>query len=413
MSTLFRKAAVDHATSRLAGDVILTAPASLNILCGLLLGVMAIAVTVLSLATFVRYETVSGWIIPNAGLIRVPARDDGVVVAVLVKEDDLVPAGKPIVAIKRSSDLAGGDTGPTLLRAFGDESAAQEAGVDAQRLQLENRRAQLGSKIRDIQREITEARNRVEIGERQSALAEEQVRRADALRAGGFLSAAAVDLRRATALSAADGLSQTRAVVLDYERQLNDARHEVASLPASLASLQAQSGQNRAAAIQRRTTLSTESAVMVTAPIASRVAALPVEVGQAVSGGATLAVLTPRNSAMTAELYIPSRSAGFIAPGQKVRLMYQAFPYQTFGAGRGVVRSVSRTVLPPGDVPLGLKVTEPVFRARVDLESGSVNAYGRSMPLQAGMLLSADVIIERRRLISWVLDPLYAVGRGR
>ena len=54
---------------------------------------------------------------------------------------------------------------------------------------------------------------------------------------------------------------------------------------------------------------------------------------------------------------------------------------------------------------------EPVFRVRVRLAKDTIMAYGQDLPLQPGLLLSADVIIDRRSLIEWLLDPLYAVGR--
>lgn len=92
--------------------------------------------------------------------------------------------------------------------------------------------------------------------------------------------------------------------------------------------------------------------------------------------------------------------------------MYQAFPHQKFGVGEGVVTAVSRTVLAPSEVAIpGLQVQEPVFRIRVKLARDNVAAYGETLPLQPGMLLSADVVIDRRSLLEWLLDPLYAVGR--
>ena len=92
--------------------------------------------------------------------------------------------------------------------------------------------------------------------------------------------------------------------------------------------------------------------------------------------------------------------------------MYQAFPHQKFGTGRGVVTSVSRTVLAPSEVSLpGIQVQEPVFRVRVRLARESVDAYGEALALQPGMLLTADVVIDRRTLVEWLLDPLYAAGR--
>ena len=55
--------------------------------------------------------------------------------------------------------------------------------------------------------------------------------------------------------------------------------------------------------------------------------------------------------------------------------------------------------------------SEPVFSARGRLAAQTVQAYGTSVPLRAGMLLSADIVIDRRTLVEWLLDPLYAVGR--
>ena len=43
----------------------------------------------------------------------------------------------------------------------------------------------------------------------------------------------------------------------------------------------------------------------------------------------------------------------------------------------------------------------------------TATAYGEAVPLQPGMQLEADVLIETRRLYQWVLDPLHSLtGRG-
>lgn len=45
----------------------------------------------------------------------------------------------------------------------------------------------------------------------------------------------------------------------------------------------------------------------------------------------------------------------------------------------------------------------------VALEAQTANAYGAQAPLQPGMTLEADVLIETRRIYEWVLDPLHAL----
>lgn len=74
--------------------------------------------------------------------------------------------------------------------------------------------------------------------------------------------------------------------------------------------------------------------------------------------------------------------------------------------------SVSRTVLAPTEVSIpGLQMQEPAFRVRVRLDRHQMQAYGEDLALQPGMLLTADVVIDRRTLLEWLLDPLYAAGR--
>jgi membrane fusion protein len=150
----------------------------------------------------------------------------------------------------------------------------------------------------------------------------------------------------------------------------------------------------------------------VSSPVSGRIAALPVSVGQAVSLGGTVAVVIPDGAKLEAELLAPSRAAGFISPGQDVRLMLQAFPYQRFGAIKGRIKAISTTVLGPTEIAIpGLDIKEPVFRIRVTLAREDIQAYGEAIPLQPGMVLSADIVFDRRSLIEWLFDPLFAVAK--
>jgi membrane fusion protein len=53
---------------------------------------------------------------------------------------------------------------------------------------------------------------------------------------------------------------------------------------------------------------------------------------------------------------------------------------------------------------------EPYYRVVVALDLQSVMAYGKAEPLKPGMLLEADILGERRRLIEWVFEPLYSLN---
>jgi membrane fusion protein len=104
---------------------------------------------------------------------------------------------------------------------------------------------------------------------------------------------------------------------------------------------------------------------------------------------------------------------GFVRAGQAVRLRYEAFPYQKFGHQPGHVVQVSRTPLAPAELaalslPAALSPGEALFRITVALDP----AGGQLLPLVPGMRLQADVLLETRRLVEWLFEPLLGL-KGR
>jgi membrane fusion protein len=89
--------------------------------------------------------------------------------------------------------------------------------------------------------------------------------------------------------------------------------------------------------------------------------------------------------------------------------MYDAFPYQSFGTYRGKVSKVSGTILTGNDASGPISLKEPAYRVTASLEQPTITAYGNRIALQADMLLRADIILEKRSLLSWFLDPLLRV----
>lgn len=47
----------------------------------------------------------------------------------------------------------------------------------------------------------------------------------------------------------------------------------------------------------------------------------------------------------------------------------------------------------------------PLYRVMVRLRDQTVRAYGQPVALRPGMALHADILLDRRRLIQWVLEP--------
>ena len=96
-----------------------------------------------------------------------------------------------------------------------------------------------------------------------------------------------------------------------------------------------------------------------------------------------------------------------------MQLRFDTYAYQKYGHWPGRVLQVSRTPLGAGELatlalPAGAQA-EPRFRITVALDPAQGAEPGA---LAAGMRLQADVLLERRRLIEWLFEPLIGL-RGR
>ncbi|MET3667205.1 HlyD family efflux transporter periplasmic adaptor subunit [Caulobacter sp. 1776] len=412
MSSLFRPESLDAPMRRIEGEVLLWMPAPWKALVLASAGALLVGLGAAAATSFTRKETVSGWIVPDGGLIKMTARQGGVVQAVLVQEGQWVAANAPLARIRLTEQVDGDDAGAEIehqgdaqLRAVQDQTAANLDRIDIETLGLQQQ-------ARDLTRQRQEAEVALATVVARQGLAQADLERTSRLTASGFVSPAYVDAKKAALLAAQRDVSTARSTILALDDRLNDARAKLAAKPRERDAEQT-SGWARSAQLGAELTRArADHGYELNSPLAGRVGVLPVAAGQPLAAGATVMTITPAGGRLQAEVFVPSRAAGFIRPGQVVSLRYQAFPYQKFGVAHGHIASVSRTVLSPSDVQMpGAAFAEPVFRVRVTLDREFVDAYGDHIALQPGMLLAADIAVERRTLMEWLLDPLYAVGR--
>jgi len=409
---LFRRQAVDHAVRRLNGEVLVGAPFTWSALSYGLVAVVVAGLLFASIATYARTEAVTGWLVPHAGIIRMTARNGGILETISVHEGDRVRPGQILAQIRLSTDTVNGDAGKALEQTALSQKDATGLAAQAQIDKLQADHGQLLTQQSALRAQREEASKFVDILASKLALAQANAKRAQELFNKGYLSQQALDTANASVLSGQQDVSSARSSLLSIEQQLAQIGNQIEASPILIQQARSQARADQAALSQKLEQITAGNEYALTSPIEGKVMAIPTEPGQTVTAGNSVMVITPANSPLEAELFVPSRAAGFIKAGQDVSLQYQAFPYEKFGSAKGRVISVSRTVLAPGDVSLaGLSLQEPVFRVRVAVDRDYVTAYGQRTPLQPGMLLTADIVIDRRSLLEWLLDPLYAVGK--
>lgn len=125
-------------------------------------------------------------------------------------------------------------------------------------------------------------------------------------------------------------------------------------------------------------------------------------VGSVVQGAETLFVLVPQGAPLQAEVNVDSKDIGEIAVGQAVRLKLDAFPFQKYGTGSGIVRVISQDSFHSQD---GRSV-KPFYRILVDLTDMRLRNLPSSFHMLPGMTLTAEMKAGRRSVISYFLYPL-------
>jgi membrane fusion protein len=405
--SLFRQEAIDAQREKYLGETTLARPVAYWVYTLLAAAIAVLLLGVAIWGEYTRRERVEGSLALDVGAARVLIPDAGRVSELLIKEGAEVQAGDPIAKI--TYDRSTADTSTTEL-------ASRKALLEREQQQLqelgEQQVAQVRKRVKDLQGELAQADREIKLQDTRVKSAREQAKRYQQLAAEKFVSDLVAKQKQDEVTEQEIKLQALRRTRLQVERDLSAAKMEepaiqlrsrgqVDQVSRQLSELQ----ESLANAEARRETI-------IKAPVSGTVTNIAVVQGQSAAADAPLATLLPKGSGLHAELLVPSRAIGFIQKGQHVVLRYEAFPHERFGQYGGTVTEISRNVWSPGDKIGPLTVKEPVYRVDVKLERQSVSALGNEIALRPGMLVNADILLERRTLLEWLFEPVLQL-RGR
>jgi membrane fusion protein len=410
---LFRREALDAAASTGLGRPVNFYPTTWLLLGAGLLVMVTVLGFALATGNYNRKETVGGIVRSVGGEVKVIAPSPGLAARVYVTEGQRVQAGEPILAVTTGkTGMDGRPADATSLVSIDREIASLTARLDA--LDASGGVEQRGraTRLASLESELRSARM-VEEGSRERlSLAEHALARIMPVAEKGFISGETMRQRQMEIISLRDSAAQARGQQASLAGQIGELSATRDQQPFALAQEKGRLLDLIAGAQRERESFLAQQGYIVKAPAAGTVTALQVAAGQAVDPQRPLMVISSEGGQAVAEVYVPSRAVGFLEQGQKVRIRYDAFPYQRFGAATGHVKAVSATVLRPEELQAPMEVREPMYRVLVSLDRGTVKAYGRDYRVQPGFALTADIILEERSFMSWLLDPLISL-RGR
>ena len=410
---LFRQEAIDALREKFLGEATIARPLPFWVLTllGLVAAGMMIAVAVWG--QYTRRERAEGYLQLDVGAAKVSFTDSGRVAELLVKEGQEIKEGVPMARIsleratsasKSTAAVVSGEI--TQRRGSLEKEQGQMRELALQQLQ------QVRKKAADLQNEITQIGTDIRLQTQRLTSAKAEALRWAQLAEKKFASDIAARQKQDDATDQEIKLQALKRQKSTLERDLATAKLEEPSV--ALRARAQEEQVNRQISELQQTMVQEEAKreTIIKAPITGIVTNITVSNGQSVAADATFATILPAGSKLQVELLVPTRAIGFVTKGKEVSLRYEAFPYERFGQYRGVIADVSQTVWSPGDKIGPLTVREPAYRITAKLDRQSVEAMGQEIPLRSGMLVNADILLEKRSLLEWIFEPVLQL-RGR
>ncbi len=338
-------------------------------------------------------------LVPLRGVDPVRTLHDGIVRDVRVLEAQRVTAGERmfVIASEPVGDRAS-ERGVLEAQLGGTDArlANERLRYDSGRLADDKEQARLAQRLQNL------ARQRV-LKQQQLTLAREVAERQERSYREGLTSWLDASAERLQVDRLAVEVEQVETEQAETQAALEKLRYEKRARAAGYTELQQSVREENARARARKGMLDREpgrdsNELAVEAPCMGTVVTLRVQApGAVVHESDVLAEVACAGARLQAELRLPQQGLARVGPGQAVKLMYDAFPYQRYGVRYGTVRWVS---------PASGSGADGAFRVFADLDENAVRVQGESRPLAPGMGGRAAVIVGRRSLVSYAFEPI-------
>lgn len=395
------------------GDVVLAQPLSFTMLAVFLTFVVLTISVFIASSSYARKETVTGHLFPDRGLVKVRAPRTGVVGQLHVEEGQLVQKGQSLLTLQGEVITESGvEVGQVMLAEVDNQlmHLAVRESLEVRRRQAEQ--ARLEVELQGLEAEKSAIDEQLSVQKQIVATARENYDQLRSIAEQGYISAIDHNAKYEDLLGNRQllaGLVQKSAAVGSRIKQLTLA---IKRLPLESDERLSQMLTSKSELELKKIDFEGRRLITITAPVAGKIAAMQAIAGATVDTQMPMLSILPEGGQLEAHLYVPTRAVGFVEVGQEVRLLYGAFDYRQFGIQAGTITDISSSIFSPWELQASIQLSEPTYRVTVQIGSQAVEAYGRHFPLQSGMLLTADIVQEKRSLLTWILSPITSL-RGR
>jgi membrane fusion protein len=403
---LYRAEALQHQRERAWGELVVLTPRFARITLWLLCALAVAFVWFLYDAEYTRKARAFAVLNYAIDPTTIAATDAGTLIALAVKEGERVKKGQLIATVSTERTVGGEATFATSA----NDAEARRAAIAREKRELDAQLAaqsnQLTQRVKAIEDERAALKREITAQEDRIAQLQSQVDRFRQLAKDKFVSDLQVQTKQDERAEQVVKLETLKRGDAALARDLAQARSELPLLQSTTRTKLATLDRDAAVLTQSSREDASRRAYDITAAadaVIERVIAAP---GQTLVAGAPILKMQSGSGDLQSDLFVPTRSAGFLKSGQTVRLAIDAFPFERYGHIEATITEIGRVVLIPGEASVPAQIKEPAFRVRATLKAQDVTAYGERYPLRNGLTAQADIALDRRPLYRWVIEPV-------
>lgn len=396
------------------GTILIQSSLNQNIYLSFSILVLIAIIAFVIFAEYTRRETLVGVVSPIGGMVKVKSNDSGYIDNLFVKEGDKVNRLTPLYEIKTERfDGFGVGVKKRILASI----EKQHQLLIERKLQESNKAAfendALTRELNRLETEVGILNNVLKLSHQELKLAKNLINQQKTLLDKNFVSELDYQKQQLDFLSKQSNAENQN---LNLQRLLREKQNLITNrqnLDINLAITLKDLDSRIETTIQNKVEFLSQSDSQVRSPTKGIVTSILAEEGHSVSNGQALLIIAPESNNTFVELYASSRNIGFLKVGQKVRLRFDAFPYEKFGTQNGIINSISKSAVPPEMIDnqrlIKKDVIEGLYQIRVKLSKPTITVYGKEEPLISGMTVIADVELDSRKIYEWILEPLYTI----
>lgn len=350
-----------------------------------------------------------GKIIPDGEIKIIQPLDTGVVKKILVKEGDFVKKGQTLIEIDASTTepqleslkanlnyinierkrLKATTYGTSMGKTDSDSAETQKGLYQSSLADLNNQLQAKNMELRSLDEEISNYRSQLSIN-----LAKER------------------RMRSVADIIAKNDLEKTKAENIEYRSKIQELNHQKARASREAAYIRSNFKTQNFNELADRDKKANEldanikeiefrkKQQNIISPVDGYVNTLLIHtIGGVVTPAEKLVSVVPADSPLVVKATVMNKDIGFIREGMPVLIKIDTFEFQKYGIIDGVVKKIAKDSVE--EEKLG-----PTYAVYITPKNKTLMVEGKETPISTGMSLTAEIKVNKRRIIEFFIYPM-------